>query len=432
MVLPRGSRSANRKADSNNTNGNKTTTNTNKNDSKKQQAKEQMQAPPQTEKKSLEKDDMALNDFVMGHDSGLFMFHTENNSNNGNSAPSSNSKSKSNPQISLEELSHDKTNDFQKNEGILNLTSNTPSIPPSQPSHHSSSFTKSTSTKNTTKNNNNTNTNSKRSFRPKTSSNSQNETEVSSHHQEKRLRMGESPQDASGVLFHKNEEKAENKMNTSSFHNASLYNEPGAAFRNQNDNIPIEHESDNKQMEESETAFPPGIAQGDENDNKQDQTKLENTNNQHHQTLEPSHSGNEENEDRREQEDDEDDEPDWNVILQHEPAKTDAPVFLAARDRRDVADERFAAALDQCHAVLKQCIEDLLKTAANIHNMQREKLDGLEIELKDYFTQNEENRVLMEKRLQESATAAQGLFAQLLMRVSQPIATATKNLNRRS
>ena len=112
-------------------------------------------------------------------------------------------------------------------------------------------------------------------------------------------------------------------------------------------------------------------------------------------------------------------EPDWDEIASHEPAKTDVPIFLAARDRRSAADERFAIALDECHASLKQSIDILLGVAAEIHNVQSEKLDNLEMQLKQDFSDNDEARRNMQKKLEESASLAQGLFSQLLMRLSQ-------------
>lgn len=116
---------------------------------------------------------------------------------------------------------------------------------------------------------------------------------------------------------------------------------------------------------------------------------------------------------------DEEEEPDWDEIVQHEPAKTDVPMFVAARDRRNAADERFAVALDECHANLKQSIDALLSVAAGTHNAQSEKLDTLEIELKQDFIFNDDARKNMQKKLEESASLAQGLFKQLLMRLSQ-------------
>ncbi len=117
--------------------------------------------------------------------------------------------------------------------------------------------------------------------------------------------------------------------------------------------------------------------------------------------------------------DDEEDEPDWATIAEHEPAKSDVPLFLDARDRREAAQARFAAALDEADAKLKQCRDDLLKTAADLYNVQREKLDSMEVQIKQDFVDNEIARSQMQIKLEESASAAQAQFAQLMMRVTQ-------------
>ena len=95
------------------------------------------------------------------------------------------------------------------------------------------------------------------------------------------------------------------------------------------------------------------------------------------------------------------------------------PIFIDARDRREAAEARFAAALDEAHASLKQCSDDLLKTAADLCNVQREQLDTMEIQIKRDFVDNELARSQMQTKLEESATAAQAQFAQLMMRVTQ-------------
>ena len=136
-----------------------------------------------------------------------------------------------------------------------------------------------------------------------------------------------------------------------------------------------------------------------------------------------------EDDDEDDDDDEEEEEPDWEAISQHEPASTDVPIFLSARDRRDAAFARFGAALDECHASLKHSVDELLSTAAQIHHVQSEKLDELEMEIKQHFVQNEVKRDAMHQKLQESATAAQGLFSQLLLRVSQPLQTACGQLN---
>ena len=42
-------------------------------------------------------------------------------------------------------------------------------------------------------------------------------------------------------------------------------------------------------------------------------------------------------------------EPDWSTIQINEPARTEVPIFLAARGQRDVANDRFATGIDVLH-----------------------------------------------------------------------------------
>ena len=111
-------------------------------------------------------------------------------------------------------------------------------------------------------------------------------------------------------------------------------------------------------------------------------------------------------------------EPDWETIAQNEPAKSDVPMFLAARDKRYAADARFATALDMAHANLKQCCDDLLNIAADVINAKQEKLDAMETQIKQDFVDNEISRSNMSKKLQEFAAQAQAQFQELMMRLA--------------
>ena len=115
----------------------------------------------------------------------------------------------------------------------------------------------------------------------------------------------------------------------------------------------------------------------------------------------------------------EEEEPDWDTIAQHEPARNDVPIFLTARDRREEAEARFGAALDEAHATFKQCCDDFLKIAANLFHDQKEKLLAMEDQIKQDFVENEASRSQMQKNLEQSASAAQEQFAQLMRRVTQ-------------
>ena len=135
----------------------------------------------------------------------------------------------------------------------------------------------------------------------------------------------------------------------------------------------------------------------------------------------PPHIQNEEEEEEEQQEDD----IDWDKLAQCEPARTDIPMFLGALSRKEAANERFAAMLDECHVSLHQCVDALLQTVANVHNVHSNQMEAMEADIKHNLVCNHEARAQMERRLQESATAAQGLFAKLLMRVTEPIQEAS-------
>jgi len=110
--------------------------------------------------------------------------------------------------------------------------------------------------------------------------------------------------------------------------------------------------------------------------------------------------------------------PDWEIISRHEPAASDAPLFLAARDKRYATEARFAAALDDAHEHLKLVCDEILGVAADVYNNRREKLDAMETEIKQDFVENEEKHSLMSKKLEEFARKAQAQFQELAMRLA--------------
>lgn len=123
-----------------------------------------------------------------------------------------------------------------------------------------------------------------------------------------------------------------------------------------------------------------------------------------------------------------DDDIDWEKLAQSEPAATDIPVFLQAHAHKEAANERFAQVLDDCHSSLLQSVEALLQTVADVINLQRDTLEAMEADIKHNLICNDEARTQMQSRLEQSATAAQGLFAKLLMRVMEPIQQATTRM----
>ena len=115
-----------------------------------------------------------------------------------------------------------------------------------------------------------------------------------------------------------------------------------------------------------------------------------------------------------------DDEPNWNNIMLHEPARSEVPNFLAARSRLEGANERFVIDLDTFHEALKQSMGGLIDVVTLVLNDRADRLVELEENLKYDYIHNEKTRVMLQAKLEESARAAQGLFASLLMRVAQP------------
>lgn len=128
-------------------------------------------------------------------------------------------------------------------------------------------------------------------------------------------------------------------------------------------------------------------------------------------------------------EEQQEDDVDWDKLAQSEPARTDVPIFLAAHARKEAANERFAAVLDEAHSSLTECVNALLQTVADVHMAQRDRLDATEADIKHNLVCNDEARAQMQVRLQESANAAQGLFAKLLQRVTEPIQMATAHMH---
>jgi hypothetical protein len=115
-----------------------------------------------------------------------------------------------------------------------------------------------------------------------------------------------------------------------------------------------------------------------------------------------------------------DDEPEWNEIMQHEPARTEVPTFLAAKNRREGANARFASSLDSLHESVVHSSDELVEVVTVLLNDRADTLYEYEVNLKNDYVYNEKTRASMQAKLKESARAAQGLFANLLLRVAQP------------
>ena len=114
-------------------------------------------------------------------------------------------------------------------------------------------------------------------------------------------------------------------------------------------------------------------------------------------------------------------EPDWEVIKKHEPAKTEVPIYLEARNRREVAGDRFDAAIQDFQQYTENYLQDLTQTMVDMYNERSTKLDEYESMLKLEFVNNDEVRSRMQANIQESAAAASQMFEILMNRVMTPV-----------
>ncbi|KAL7480667.1 hypothetical protein ACHAW6_006342, partial [Cyclotella cf. meneghiniana] len=114
-------------------------------------------------------------------------------------------------------------------------------------------------------------------------------------------------------------------------------------------------------------------------------------------------------------------EPDWEVITKHEPAKTEVPIYLEARNRREVAGDRFDAAIQDFQQYTESYLQDLTQTMVDMYNERSAKLDEYESMLKQEFVNNDEVRSRMQTSIQESAAAASQMFEILMNRVMEPV-----------
>jgi len=116
-----------------------------------------------------------------------------------------------------------------------------------------------------------------------------------------------------------------------------------------------------------------------------------------------------------------DEDPDWNAIMKHEPARSDVPVFLHSRDKFDAAKEKFSNSLENYNASLDECTKGLINVPIDVYTHEDEKVRIMEENLKQGFIRNAEKRESIEENLRKSAEAAQGLFANLMMRMSSTV-----------
>lgn len=116
----------------------------------------------------------------------------------------------------------------------------------------------------------------------------------------------------------------------------------------------------------------------------------------------------------------ENDEPNWDKLIEYPHTRNEIQSFLSSRERRTLADDRFASAIDQLHDSIASSVEDLVNSVVELFATKSDLLDDYERNLNCDYVNNEKRRMDMQNKLEESARAAQGLFANLLMRIAQP------------
>ena len=127
----------------------------------------------------------------------------------------------------------------------------------------------------------------------------------------------------------------------------------------------------------------------------------------------------------------EEEEPNWEAIMQHEPARTEVPIFLSGRGRKEAASDSYSTALDALHDSVNKSAEALVEIVVTLLHDRAQKLVDFEADLTQSYVQNDRRRESMEKKLEETRRAAQGMFANLLKRVSaanQPNDSAQKKM----
>jgi hypothetical protein len=77
--------------------------------------------------------------------------------------------------------------------------------------------------------------------------------------------------------------------------------------------------------------------------------------------------------------------------------------------------------LDDIHEGLKAQVEAIIQAAVDIHEQHHTTCMALEDDIQYHLMENSKRRACLQEKLEESAKQAQGLFANLLSRLSQKL-----------
>lgn len=112
---------------------------------------------------------------------------------------------------------------------------------------------------------------------------------------------------------------------------------------------------------------------------------------------------------------------DWEELLEYEPSRERILSFLDEREKRNHIMRAFEESLGDIHSSLENEVAAILQIASNLFNEHEAVHIESENEIEYYVIENYERRVNLKKELEQSALHAQGLFANLLSRLSQSV-----------
>jgi hypothetical protein len=113
--------------------------------------------------------------------------------------------------------------------------------------------------------------------------------------------------------------------------------------------------------------------------------------------------------------------PDWDELTVYEPSRDNVRIFLTARDKLQASEDHLSGALDEIHVALKAEVQAILQVAADLHDHHESICMDLEEDVQFNVVSNHKRRGELQKSLEDSAKQAQGVFAQLLARVSRTL-----------
>ena len=112
---------------------------------------------------------------------------------------------------------------------------------------------------------------------------------------------------------------------------------------------------------------------------------------------------------------------DWEELLEYEPSRDRILSFLDERVKRNHTMRVFGESLDDVHSGLESEVEAILHLASDLYNQHETGCIDSEDEIEYFVMENYQRRGNLQKELEKSAQHAQGLFANLLNRLSQSV-----------